>query len=194
VSKLKNMSRAGWVVTGIVATLLLVPTVALAATTTTTIIKGGSGNKASVTGANQLLTAVDEPSLFYQSGESHPVSGGDYVPVAVSPSGLALVITVLHIDAVADPTPGSSNVQFTVDSNSTCTGGVVGSFGQEINPGAIGETDISLEPGVGVPTGGSLCALALNGMNVQTSASGYVVGSSVINTGPVHRVGAVSHK
>jgi hypothetical protein len=40
VSKIKNISRTGWLVVGIIAALLLVPTTAVAVTTATmTIIK-----------------------------------------------------------------------------------------------------------------------------------------------------------
>jgi hypothetical protein len=72
-SKLKNMSRAGWIVVGLVAALVLVPTAAVAATATLVKIQGTSGNKADVTGAGQLLTTTAQPqNLFSGTLTSEP--------------------------------------------------------------------------------------------------------------------------
>jgi hypothetical protein len=70
VSKIKNISRTGWLVTGIIAALLLVPTTAVAVTTATmTIIKGGTATgEASVTPAHQLLSTTANPSAYVNTG------------------------------------------------------------------------------------------------------------------------------
>jgi hypothetical protein len=46
---MKNISRAGWVIVGLVAALLLIPTMAVAATSAYNGIEGSKGNKANVT-------------------------------------------------------------------------------------------------------------------------------------------------
>jgi hypothetical protein len=56
VSKIRDISRSGWLLIGIVAAVVLIPTAA-AAVTSTVIIKGGTlAGQAGVTGAHQLLT------------------------------------------------------------------------------------------------------------------------------------------
>jgi hypothetical protein len=55
-SRIKNISRSGWLVIGVLATLLVVPTTA-AAVTSSVIIKGGTGaGEAAVTTNHQLET------------------------------------------------------------------------------------------------------------------------------------------
>jgi hypothetical protein len=63
-SKIKNMSRGGWIVIGVVAALILVPTAAVAATASLVKIQGTSGNNADVTAANQLLTTEAKPTSY----------------------------------------------------------------------------------------------------------------------------------
>ena len=71
-SKIKNISRTGWLVAGIIAALLLVPTTAVAVSTATmTIIKGGSASgEASVTAAHQLLSTTVNPKAYVNTGPS----------------------------------------------------------------------------------------------------------------------------
>ena len=99
VSKIKNL-KGGWgFIAGMVVTLLLVPTVAIAATSAT-IIKGGiSGVKADVTGANQLLTTEASPSNSFQSGAAN-LSTTVTTPIGVPPQGSALIVTLIHINTI----------------------------------------------------------------------------------------------
>jgi hypothetical protein len=89
VSKIKNMSRTGWLVAGILAALLLVPTTAAAVTTATvTIIKGGTaGGEVSVTAAHQLLSTTANPQAYVDTGFVTAIGDGPVVVLALPPSG-----------------------------------------------------------------------------------------------------------
>lgn len=60
------------------------------------------------TAAGQLLATEVAPSSFYQNAINLPTTP-TFAPVATPPSGMALVITYLHTDFAADPTPGQGN-------------------------------------------------------------------------------------
>ena len=189
-SKIKNMSRAGWIITGVVAAVVLAPTVAVAATTVVNIKGSPSGNKADVSAAGQLLTTTADPSNFFQSGSGYLASS--LSPVTTPPVGLALVVTTLHIDVYTDPSPGSGNfVDFIVDSGTTCTGSRVGSYEQIIDPGSVGEIDSPLDPGLGIPAGDALCGVEAGSVAAEASVSGYTVPSSSVTSGPLHSVSSL---
>lgn len=191
-SKIKNMSRAGWIVTGVVAALVLVPTVAVAASTVVNIKGSPSGNKADVTGAGQLLTATANPSSFFQN-ISQILSTDGLTQVATPPTGFALVVTTIHVDVYSDPSPGPGQaVAFLVETGTTCSGSIVGSYAQDINPGTVGEIDVPLAPGLGIPSGDALCGTSAGGsVEADASVSGYTVPSSSVTSGPLHRVPAL---
>jgi hypothetical protein len=64
-SRIRNLSRGGWIVVGIVVALLLAPTAAYAFTYTGII--GSDGVKANVTGGGQLLTVENLPNDSFTS-------------------------------------------------------------------------------------------------------------------------------
>ncbi len=189
-SKIKNMSRAGWIVAGVVAALVLLPTVAVAASTVVNIKGSPSGNKADVTGAGQLLTTTANPNSFFQNTSDPLSSSGNQV--ATPPSGLALVVTTIHVDVFTVMTSGAGQfVEFFVATGTNCTtGSQVGSYDQVINPASVGGMDVSVEPGLGIPAGDSLCGAITGTLEAEASASGYTVPSSSVSSGPLHRVPA----
>jgi hypothetical protein len=192
VSKIKSISRTGWLVTGIIAALLLAPTTAVAVTTATvSIIKGGTATgEASVTPAHQLLSTTANPGAYVNTG--FVTSTGNVVIVASPPSGDALIVTTIHIDTQSDPTPGSlAYVSFFIETGLACTGNPVGAYEQLVNPGSLGETDVPYSPGLAVPAGDALCAVAQDNLEVNLSVSGYTVPSSEVPQGPLHRVRAL---
>jgi hypothetical protein len=195
VSKIKNISRTGWLVAGILAALLLVPTTAVAVTTATvTIIKGGTAaGQVSVTAAHQLLSTTASPQAYVDTGFVTAIGDGSVVVVASPPSGDALIVTTIHLSTYSDPAPGMLDyVAFWVGNNTGCTGGgSVGSYEQLVNPGSLGETDVPLSPGVAVPAGDALCAAANDKVDATVSAAGYTVPSSEVSAGPLHRVRAL---
>jgi hypothetical protein len=186
-SRLKNMSRAGLVVTGIVIALLLVPTGAAAkGLKIAGIIEGTSGNKADVTTTGNLKVAVASPAnFFYQEDATGPGSGFDS-PAVTPPAGTDLIMTIIHLNVFSDPAPGSaSSIDLFVAPSTACNTGA-GPYFQSVNPAGIGEQDVSLDPGVGVPSGDVLCAGEFGSVQAKLDVSGYTVTAHSITAGPVH--------
>jgi len=171
-SRLKNMSRAAWLVTGIVVALLLVPTgVAAKGLKIAGIITGPSGNRAEVTAANQLQVAEASPSSFYENQVL--TSGGSYSALATPPAGHSLIIKTIHI-AFGGVTPGTSFFGAVVDA-SNCSGAQVGIIDIVDFATTSGETQLSYDPGFTVPSGDVLCAISASGGGAQASDFGYSV-------------------
>jgi hypothetical protein len=196
VSKIKNISRTGWLVAGIVAALLLVPTTAVAVTTATiTIIKGGtSAGEANVTAAHQLLSTTANPNAYVNTTYAD-ITGQSaaYAPIASPPSGDALIVTTIHLNTYNDPTPGPADfITFVIETGTACSSGShVGSYVEPVTPGTLGETDIPYNPGLAVPAGDALCAAAIGSYDAWVSATGYTVPSSEVPAGPLHRLPAL---
>jgi hypothetical protein len=197
VSRIKNISRTGWLVAGFIAALLLVPTTAVAVTSATvSIIKSGGGSgEASVTTAHQLLTTTVDPKAYVNTTGVDIGGATDITDVAAPPSGSALIITTIHIDTYNDTTPGTSAVTFFIWRTRACGaggGGDVGSYNEVVTPGSLGETDIPFSPGLAVPAGGALCALVSGGLSAQAMVTGYTVPSGEVPARPLHALPALS--
>jgi len=197
VSRIKNISRVGWLVTGITAALVLVPTTAVAVTTAAeTIITGGSGTgQASVTSAHQLLTTTVNPKAYVNTGfvTSEGQSSAPTAIVASPPAGDALIVTTIHLNTFSDPTPGNTDsVTFVIESGTGCDSHkVVGSYFELVDPGSVGETEIPYNPGLAVPGGDALCAAAGDNLDVTITATGYTVPSKEVPAGALHRAPAL---
>jgi hypothetical protein len=196
--RLKNMSRGGWIVVGIVAALLLVPTgVAVAAGLKYTGIEGTSLNKADVTPDQQLLTTEAPPTKYeeYSSQvQSADGANGGYDCVQVSgaiPAGEAFVVQQVEAyvyDADSpntysggtDPSGGYANAsafEVTADGPSTtCADGPLITIGAAPD-GTVGNVAIPLVPGYVVPSGYSIDT-ATAGMSAVISVTGYLVPSA----------------
>jgi len=171
-SRLKNMSGAGWVVTGIAVTLLLVPTGVAAKGLKVTGIIGTSGNKADVTTTGQLQVGETSPTNFYT--HFTPNLPSSYGVVAAPPSGDSLIIKSAH------PTwGGAPSLPAEVDLavfTGACTSqvAVVDIVAVGTTPGVV---SLSYEPGFVVPGGDTLCARVTGG-GAAVSVNGYVVPSA----------------
>ena len=99
----------------------------------------------------------------------------------------ALVLTYLHTDIGADPTPGQGNDVIYIIGNAACTARV-GTFEAAINPATDGEQDTPLSPGLGIPSGDALCATQEAGVVAAGGVSGYTVPSSEVIAEPLHRL------
>jgi len=210
VSKISNMSRTGWLVAGIIAALLLVPTTAVAVTATTTIIQNGtaagqasvtahrlqtndeirgfSGNNfADVTFDGQLLTTTTDPSTFVNSDTVSVNSGLGFLPIVSPPSGNAMVVTTIHLNTANDPAPGPGDEVFlNIQPGTGCPAtSTVGSYAELVNPGSLGETDIPFDPGLAIPAGDALCAES-SGPLADLTVTGYLVSANEVPSGPLH--------
>lgn len=105
----------------------------------------------------------------------------DDVLAAAPPTSSALIVTTIHIDTFADPSPGGTNeVEFEVFSSPNCTGSVVGSYGQTVNRGGVGEIDLPLGPGLAIASGDSRYGAERGSEQANASASGYTVPASAV--------------
>jgi hypothetical protein len=196
--KLKNMSRGGYIVVGIVAALVLVPTGIAAAAVAYTGIEGTNGatatvNHADVTSAGQLLTTEANPSNFVQTSPSYVDTTSSFTEIATPKSGDALIVTSIHFDVLADPTPGGEDyIWVQEDAGSTCTS-PVGTWRYFLNPPTIGGFDLPLSPGLVVAKGDALCGLVADSVTADVSVSGYTVSSTDAPTGAAHQLVTPKH-
>jgi hypothetical protein len=125
-SRIKNLSRGGWIVVGMVVTLILVPTAAYAFTYTGII--GSSGNKADVVPGGQLLTAGNLPSDSFTSlnGGSLPnANTSDTACVAFGDFTLAASQIALITDVQVNVNTADGTDAIRVFNDSNCTGSAI---------------------------------------------------------------------
>ena len=197
-SRLKNLSRGGYIVIGIIATLILVPTGIAAAATVYNGIAGTNGttatvNDAHVTSAGQLTTTEAAPTN-YRSFVGDVLAPGDNC-VAISPalpSGFAFDVqnvSVAILASTAQTTSGSANqfgsdvtIEAATPSRSPClsTKNFGALIGIAVAPdGNTGNVDLPQPPGFVVPNGYQIYARGLGITNqAVVKADGYLIPSS----------------
>src|SRR3974390_890646 len=186
-SILKNMSRGGYIVIGIVATLILVPTGIAAATVAYNGIEGTNGttatvNLARVSSGGELLTTSALPTS-YRNFWTLFSSGGCVAVTPPSPSGQALDIQDLAVTIASSNPQLSSGVnteggeaEFIVAKTSAnyCVSGTGGSlFADDVPQGGnTGTSDLPQRPGYMVPNGYQVYVFAVDvGGGVAVSGS-----------------------
>jgi hypothetical protein len=189
-SRIKNMSRGGWIVAGILVATLLVPSgVAVAVVLKYTGIKGANPTTATltpagVTGAGQLLTTNADPAYSYVNGtpaaqNKGVFQGAGLTEVAAPLPTMALIITSIHISAFNVTATGDPFVQFNIQSGPCTEATQPGPF-DELDTNTSGETVLPYEPGVVVPAGDVVCGESYNGLSAAVTVVGYSVpGNSV---------------
>jgi len=178
VSKIKNISRAGWVVVGVVATVLLVPTMAVAATVAYNGIEGTNGttttqNKAEVTSAGQLLANEANPSSFVTVLNSANCSAGGIYKI---PSGKALIITGANFYNSASSAGTDTELDLEAGpSSSPC--GVLLAASTTIEQDS---TDNQVfQPGIAVPAGDAIGMASFNNLGTA-EFYGYLVPAGAV--------------
>jgi hypothetical protein len=198
--RVREMSRGGWIVVGILVAVVLVPTgVATAAMLKYTGIEGTNGqtstvNKAEVTSAGRLLTS-GSPLAEDEDYEGVVGStGGQYDCESVGsaiPTGEAFVIVqvddeVLDAD-VSTTTAGVVNSNSFVGLSADGPGVTCGDGADIVNASApdgnVGNVTIPLDPGFIVPSGYTIDA---GGVGIQASifVTGYLVPADEAPTTP----------
>jgi hypothetical protein len=200
--KLKNMSRGGYIVVGIVAALILVPTGIAVAAVAYTGVEGTNGttstvNHAEVTSAGQLTVTETAPKNYKSYLAEVESAGTECVPVSpVLPTGFALDLkdlSVAFLGADAQTTSGSTNevggnIRFyvAIPSESPCvvSKSHPGFIGDAIAPGGnTGNVDLPESPGFVVPKGYQVYAEGL-GATAWVTANGYLIPSSDAPSAP----------
>jgi hypothetical protein len=181
--RIKDMSRGGWIVIGIVVALLIVPSgVAAAKALGFTGIEGTSGNKVDVTAAAQLQVADAAPSNLYSSPLA-AVSGAAGTPpevVVAGPLSNGLIINEITLSVIADPNPGMNDyVQvYTATASPTCLPDF--RYDNLVTPATLGLTSISIPSGLAIPAGDELCAAGGGSVEAWVEATGYEVPATAI--------------
>jgi hypothetical protein len=200
--RLKNLSRTGWFVVGAVVALVLVPTGAGAAAFFS--IQGTvSGNKAEVTGANQLMVAAADPQNYLL--KTAAVSGSvndntvNCTTLGTPSSGRAWVLTNVHYAAnrvgVTGPPPGSGFVQLAIAPPGISCTNLFGSTAQSLAVALFttaGNEDEALGSGVTVPPGYQLLFASENAGATFADVTGYTVAAAAVPATPASSTAALS--
>jgi hypothetical protein len=190
VTKIKNMSRGGYIVVGIVVALLLVPTAAYAATLYNGIV-GSSGKKANVTAAGQLLTTEALPKTYQDydgNGDNSAISGNPSFgcnPVGSAiPAGKAFVVQQVSFDIfeanAASLTSGVNVSNAGVELDADPPGFNCDSYqitSADPPDGDPGNVAIPLTPGYVVPSGYQI-DMGTGGLDAYVEVTGYLVPSA----------------
>jgi hypothetical protein len=156
-----------WVVVCLVVGLLVVPTAAVAATITSYHLIGQGGVPVNATNVGQVETASNNPSLARAFHYTN-LTGSDCTAVYTAPSGWAFVLESLTVDIVQPQTPGPGiNVRIATDPQCNAELG-------DVNPIGVGATSIPMTPGIVLPSGDSLYAIADNGVVAEVYGFGYI--------------------
>ena len=156
--------------TGIVITLLLIPTGVAAKALKVTGIVGTSGSVADVTTTHQLQVGETSPSNFYASGGV--LVHNAWTTIAAPAGGSALIVQSIHISVNA--TGGIEGKLLLA----TQAGGGCSSPVTDVDTVVVtsdGTTPpLSYEPGLVIPDGSALCALVQVGQ-AFTAVYGYSI-------------------
>jgi hypothetical protein len=149
-SHLGHLTRAGWIIVGLVSGLVVAPVGALAATQLVQIVGTNGTTKANVTPAHQLQTAEAAPSSL-RMYKALP-GFGSCTKVVTLPSSEGFVLKHVVFDVI--DSSGPSNVQaFYLSTNSSLC---QGSNFVSIHPLGINPYSISLGTGVAFAPGTTL--------------------------------------
>jgi hypothetical protein len=175
VSKIKSISRPGWVVIGVVATLLLVPTAAVAVASNV-IVKGGTGpGQADVTSAHQLLATDASPSTLFTANTQAGATTSQFSSPLVIANGSDEVVTQLDVTTNTLSSNGQTVVGIWLFSGTgpTC-GGTFLSQALLNDATQIGSEPYTFPSGIPVPNGDELCVNEQSTTgNAVVTATGY---------------------
>jgi len=124
--------------------------------------------KGSVTGT---VTARPAPAADLVRGGTSVVN---CVAVLTPPAGKALVITSIHVNVFANPTPGFAN-NVLLYSGASCA-----QLLDDVNPAGIGVTALDYGNGIAIPAGGALSARRQGGVQAEVYAFGYTVAADQV--------------
>jgi len=166
----KRLPRSGWMLAGVLAALVLVPTAASAAASVF-LLKGPSGNRVDVTAANQLKTAEASPDSFTQFRLS--LTAGGCSTLGVVPANTGMVLRQIEVVPSSYTSQAASAVVF---DGPNCTGSRIATAAfYSLTAGHSGE-GFSFNPGFALAPGTTLSVQLPNlGLAVDIYAMGYKV-------------------
>jgi hypothetical protein len=146
ISRLKRVSRGGWITFGVVVGAIIGPGVALAAFSDVRIVGIGGTPPAQVSQANQLLAAETSPARIRRFNA--PVNASSPCKSFNAPAPHSFMLTQAVIDIADGSAPGA----ITVHANKTCSARIASAT--HISQGGFATTTIPFEPGVPIRAGG----------------------------------------
>ena len=151
-----------WLTVGLVIGLIAAPAVAVAATLSVVNIAGPNGTKAVVAKTGQIATTVADPGSFRAFHKYGVI--GTCVKIFTAPPGTSMIVTQLTEDVYV------KGNQVGVSTGAACVSLMV-----DWNPPTIGAMVFPLGPGIVIPAGKSLYAIAYGGTAAEIYGYGYTV-------------------
>jgi hypothetical protein len=184
-SKIKNV-KGGWgFLAGVLITMLLVPSVAVATGLTYTGIEGKNGttstlNKADVESSGQIYTTNAPPQTLFANAPEIITAGND-APIVPTPPGYDGIVTSVSVDFTALDA-GRAEVSIYISPATNCSGTTAAV--RYVDTSQITDSEITFPTGVPVPNGDTLCAIMDVGVQAVVSADGYAVPAGTVS-GPM---------
>jgi hypothetical protein len=171
-SRLRSLSRPGWVTLGLVLGAILVPATAVAVTATAVNIVGNN-HTASVSPGGQLREIEMDPSTwFHDSGFTDFSTCTDLGTVSTT---RAIILKHLNFHPVG--LTGSSQFAY-LSTGPSCGGSTI----QEVNFAGYGLTSAPLGQGVALPAGTHLSMWSA-GAQTRVDVFGYTITKSAVPAG-----------
>jgi hypothetical protein len=108
------------------------------------------------------------------------------------PTGMALVVTSIHVNTSLDATPNEAEtILLYLSADGTCNVSSIVSLLEEVNPSGLGVTDLryDMPGGMTIPAGNALCGKDSDPTNLRAVATawGYAVPSTAVPTAALRR-------
>ena len=172
-SRLKRMSRGGWITTGIILGAIIAPGVALAAFSDIRIVGVGGGPVAQVTPANQLRVAEMDASR-HRRFHAFASGGGACINFPIPP-GNSYMVKQVEFDVYGNASPGPSDTVY-LYAASNCVDAVASS-----TPPGTGPIVIPFEPGIAIPSGGAVSVrVQSTGLDAEIYILGYLMQANAV--------------
>lgn len=177
-----------WVVVALCAGVALAPSVAVAASLSQARVLAPDGAAASVASTGQLSTS-QVPSGSLRAFHYDRLYSGTCTPVYTAPKGTSFVLTSLTVDVFVSTFSGPG-VNVRIGTSPGCADREVAEIA-DANPGQVGASSFTFNPGIVVTAGRHLYAVADNGSAAAVYGYGYVVASPDAQTPTVGVPGRV---
>jgi hypothetical protein len=170
-TQIKTLSRSGWLLAGLLAALIVVPSAAAAATVGVTELAGANGQRAAVTRAGQLTTAEAAPGSYQTRLAGANATAGSrsacvtYPAISASKAFIVREFTV-NVTGIAG-TLGS--VVFYEGANCQPRLGF-----DQVSVTTPGLTVLPVDPGIALPRGGKV-SVSVGGISALVAVFGYTV-------------------
>jgi hypothetical protein len=148
---------------------------AMAQATQVNIADPTANRTAKVEPGNRLAVQDVAPTTFFHAARFGLVSSNGCVPIALAPSGKALIVRQVRLDITANPSPGPDSIRLSTSPDCGAVGTVFG----DVNPQTLGQNTVTFDPGLAIPSGGGLYAEAVGSIAAEAFSDGYTVASAV---------------